>query len=329
MAKASKLPSNLAFTGTFSVTTGVMSGADADGNVIGPVEVQEKTIRGTLSNAKQAKDVNNQTKLEHANIQRVDTAELPVGADHLLVEYSLKVTPNLWRPASCNEKAFRDNLDTYVRTFTEKGGMKTLARLYVEQMLSDEWLWRNKDALSIQITATGRARGIDDIVVKRDVLDGTGDSIDPLVDLVADVMENQRRVAFIRLKALVELERLAEVYPSQEFVDGESGQGSKSKTLFVINTKDNKRQAAMHSQKLGNALRRIDNWHGDASGRTIAVEMYGVDQERHAAYRKKDNSFYDYLRDLPGLIASLEEEGVSDEHLYFTACLVRGGVFGE
>ena len=64
-----------------------------------------------------------------------------------------------------------------------------------------------------------------------------------------------------------------EIYPSEELVL-EKGKGKKSKVLYSV---DN--IAAMHSQKIGNALRTIDTWYPDydtAGVGPIAIETYGA-----------------------------------------------------
>lgn len=49
--------------------------------------------------------------------------------------------------------------------------------------------------------------------------------------------------------------KVKEVYPSEELVL-DKGKGERSKILYHVND-----VAAMHSQKLGNALRTIDTWY--------------------------------------------------------------------
>lgn len=48
-----------------------------------------------------------------------------------------------------------------------------------------------------------------------------------------------------------------EVYPSEELIlDKNNNKNKKSKVLYAV-----KDHAAMHSQKIGNALRSIDTWY--------------------------------------------------------------------
>ena len=90
--------------------------------------------------------------------------------------------------------------------------------------------------------------------------------------------------------------------------------------------------AAMHSQKVGNALRSIDTWYPEfsdeqASAGPIAIEPYGAVTNLGKAYRtpKDKQDFYTFF----DAFARGEKLGrIEDEH-YVMAILVRGGVFGE
>ena len=87
--------------------------------------------------------------------------------------------------------------------------------------------------------------------------------------------------------------------------------------------------AAMHSQKISNALRTIDTWYPDYEDGIgpIAIETYGSVTALGRAYRTpKDKKDFYTLFDAwsTGNELSCEE----DEH-YVMAVLVRGGVFGQ
>ena len=102
-----------------------------------------------------------------------------------------------------------------------------------------------------------------------------------------------------------------------------TGSGDKSKYLYQLNG-----QAAMHSQKIGNALRTIDTWHPETEEvGPIAVEPYGSVTNRGKAYRqpKEKTDFYNLLDNwlLKDKAPELEQQH------YVMAMLVRGGVFGE
>lgn len=89
--------------------------------------------------------------------------------------------------------------------------------------------------------------------------------------------------------------------------------------------------AALHSQKVGNALRTIDTWYPDATELglgPIAVEPYGSVTSRGKAYRqpKVKMDFYTLLDNW--VVKGKAPEEVEQQH-YVMATLIRGGVFGE
>jgi len=87
--------------------------------------------------------------------------------------------------------------------------------------------------------------------------------------LIADGLTGKTHV-LLQVTAFVCVGAGQEVFPSQELIlDRELGQ--KRKTLYDVD-----KVAAIHSQKIGNALRTIDTWYegADENG-PIAVEPYG------------------------------------------------------
>jgi len=115
-----------------------------------------------------------------------------------------------------------------------------------------------------------------------------------------------------------------EVFPSQELVLDRS-RGDKSKTLYDVDS-----VAAMHSQKIGNALRTVDTWYpadNEQELGPIAVEPYGSVTTQGTAYRqpKAKVDFYNLLDNW-----ILKDEKPTPEQQHFVmATLIRGGVFGE
>lgn len=118
-----------------------------------------------------------------------------------------------------------------------------------------------------------------------------------------------------------------EIFPSQELIL-DRARGDKSKTLYSIGEE---KHAAIHSQKIGNALRTIDTWYpapedGSDLG-PIAVEPYGSVTTQGTAYRqpKQKVDFYNLLDNW-----LLKDQAPSIENQHFVmATLIRGGVFGD
>jgi CRISPR-associated protein Csy3 len=130
---------------------------------------------------------------------------------------------------------------------------------------------------------------------------------------------------FLKVNAFVKLGQGQEVFPSQELILDKSGndKGKKSKVLYEVDG-----IAAVHSQKVGNALRTIDTWYADQPDLgPIAVEPYGSVTSRGKAYRqpadKKD--FYTLLDNWIGK----DKTPAPEQQHFVVATFIRGGVFGK
>lgn len=83
--------------------------------------------------------------------------------------------------------------------------------------------------------------------------------------------------------------------------------------------------AAMHSQKIGNALRTIDTWYPNAE-EPIAVEPYGSVTSKGVAFRKPMDKT-DFYTLFDNWILKNNEPQIEQKN-YILAMLIRGGVFG-
>ncbi len=114
------------------------------------------------------------------------------------------------------------------------------------------------------------------------------------------------------------------MFPSQELIL-DKAKTSKSKTLYSVSN-----IAAMHSQKIGNALRSIDTWYLDADQNgPIAVEPYGSVTTQGRAYRqpklKEKGDFYTLF---DNWLVKDQAPPMEQQH-FVMATLIRGGVFGD
>ena len=70
------------------------------------LKLQEKSVRGTISNrlktAKEADPAKLDASIENANIQTVDYCALPNDKDTLKVRFTLKVLSGVQTPSACN-----------------------------------------------------------------------------------------------------------------------------------------------------------------------------------------------------------------------------------
>ncbi|MBU1391709.1 MAG: type I-F CRISPR-associated protein Csy3 [Gammaproteobacteria bacterium] len=319
-------PSVLAFEAKLLPSDALMFAGNWDENVWQPIIVGEKAVRGTISNRLKAATANDPAKLDaevsKANLQTVDIAALPHHTDTLKLVFTLRILSDLHIPSTCNDPAYQQALAAKVKQYQIETQFSELAKRYAQNIANGRFLWRNRvgaQAVKIVVTANNQHFTFDSYDFNlRDFADDQ--QINDLAKIIQfGLMEKH---ALIKVEAYSQLGQGQAVFPSQELVMG-GGKGDKSKFLYQLDG-----QAAMHSQKIGNALRTIDTWHPDFEEiGPIAVEPYGSVTNRGAAYRqpKEKNDFYNLLDAwmLKDKIPSIEQQH------YVMAMLIRGGVFGE
>ena len=128
---------------------------------------------------------------------------------------------------------------------------------------------------------------------------------------------------FLEIEAFALIGNGQEIYPSEELVL-DKGKKKKSKILYEVEG-----TAALHSQKIGNALRTIDTWYPTEEGDIgpIAIEPYGAVTPRGTAYRAGSASFYAIFDNYS--INDQKPLPEADQAHYVMAVLIRGGVFGQ
>ena len=326
MAEKIKNPSVLAFEAKLVPSDALMFSGSWKQDQWEPILVGEKAVRGTISNRLKAALANDPTKLDaevsKANLQTVDVAALPGNSDTLKLTFSLRVLPELDTPSTCNNPDYQKLLSDKVKAYQETHTFEVLAQRYAENIANGRFLWRNRvgaEELEIQVESGD----------KRFVFNGYDFSLKDFssslqVMELADIIKQglSKKAVFIKVTAYSRIGEGQPVYPSQELVMG-GGKGDKSKFLYQLNG-----QAAMHSQKIGNALRTIDTWHPYVEDvGPIAIEPYGSVTNRGAAYRQPKENM-DFYKLLDGWMLKDKEPAVEQQH-YIMAMLIRGGVFGE
>lgn len=301
-----------------------------------PLRLREKAVRGTISNRLSSKDAQDALKLDakidKPNLQRVDSAYLPMDRDTLAVEFSLRILGKVGHPAACNSTEYARALAAIVDEYVREHGFEELSSRYAENLANGRFLWRNRiGAESVEVVV----KHIDNLHEKevgtfdshafdlRSFNQGTATA--PLAKLIKRALESSEST-LLKIVAFARVGAGQEVFPSQELVldQGTDKEGRKSKFLYSVED-----QAAMHSQKLGNALRTIDTWYpaADEFG-PIAIEPYGSVTSRGRAFRqpKEKIDFYTLL-DNWVLRGRAPVEAVQKH--YIMATIIRGGVFGE
>ncbi|ENK6896058.1 type I-F CRISPR-associated protein Csy3 [Escherichia albertii] len=320
MAKAPvavKTASVLAFERKLATSDAVMYAGNWQGNEWQPIEIQEKAVRGTISNRLKNTITSDPTKLDaeiqKANLQRVDVAALPVDADTLKVIFTLRVLGNLSSPSVCND----------IEGYISEHGFKELALRYALNLANGRFLWRNRigaEQIQVKVTANNKSWTFNSHDFSLRQFDQGQSSVTKLAAIIEQGLSGKEWV-MLTVEAQVRLGAGQEVFPSQELVlDSNS---SKSRVLYQVAG-----IAGIHSQKIGNALRTIDTWHPKVNELgAIAVEPYGSVTSRGVACRQPKEKL-DFYTLLDNWVTKGMKPEVEQQH-YVMAVLIRGGVFGE
>lgn len=319
------LPSVLAFSRKLEVSDALMTSglwSDIDkSDKWQSIALHEKRNRATKSQYG-AKD----EEKSEPNLSWGDDAVLPHDADTLRVKFTLKILGQLEDPTACNSPEFEERVNQVVRVYREKHQFKVLATRYANNIANGRFLWRNRvgaESISIKVKHSSQTWEFDvykDRYQLNEFAPIPNDSNHPFAQLIAVIQNGLQRDGFeyLEITAFAKLGLGQHVWPSQEMVLN-IPKGEKSKILFKLND-----CAAMHSEKIGNALRTIDTWYADdTNAKAIAIEPYGSVTSRGEAHRISRNDFYtlflNWLND--------NEISVDQQH-YVMATLIRGGVFG-
>ncbi|MDT8893134.1 type I-F CRISPR-associated protein Csy3 [Halomonas sp. I1] len=311
--------------------------------------IREKSVRGTISN--RLKDTSKEHKdpakldaaIEKPNLQTVDVATLPHNTDTLMARFTLRVLGGAGIPSACNNADYQAKLQQAVADYVKTHGFGELARRYAHNLANGRFLWRNRvGAEQVEVRIRRMEKGH---VAKEWTFDALSLSLrgfdsdtqtSELAQDIADALAGERHL-ILEVIAFSHVGNGQEVFPSQELIVDQSQTRTvngkaikKSKTLYTVKVGEQD-IAAIHTQKLGNAIRTIDTWYpAPADGSDlgpIAVEPYGSVTTQGTAYRqpKQKVDFYSLLDNW-----MLKDQVPNTEQQHFVmATLIRGGVFGE
>ena len=292
--------------------------------------VREKAVRGTMSNRQKAAVVADPAKLDQEvqkpNLQTVDTAALPFEHDTLAVHFTLRVLGNM-QPSACNDSDYREALMEKVKQYNDATEYEALSYLYAENIANGRFLWRNRvgaEAVEVQVKAGDKKWVFDAQSFSLRELGQKNSELSELAQLVQMALSTSQ-TAFLNVTGYVKLGMGQEVFPSQELLlDSDK---TKSKILYSLsNQGGEENRAAMHSQKIGNALRTIDIWHPEFEQvGPIAAETFGAVTSNGKAYRNNKTDFYTLL---DNWVLKDQAPPIEQQH-YVMAVLLRGGVFGK
>jgi len=310
-----------------------------------PILLKAKIERGTVVNRLKpteedaaALNLND----ERANIQTVDCADLPAHHDTMRLQFTLRIRPKFWGPSACDSPSYLEGFKKAMEAYLDKKeGMGILAQRYARNIANGRFLWRNRrsaDEVEVRVEALEKGKptppwtfdSFSEPFCDMGKMEACseGDALSSLSQLVEKGL--LEKYVLLRVTAFARVGAGQSVFPSQEFIQKPEGvkakKGDKSKTLYSVNG-----VAALHSQKIGNAIRTIDNWYsGAAANGPISVEAYGSVTSMARAWRKSANKedFYTLL-DRWVLKNEWPRTESGDQSHYVIAMLIRGGVFGE
>lgn len=308
------------FTQTNSANTGQKPQA---------VVINEKSVRGTISNRLKNAITEDPVKLdaeiEKPNLQKVDSASLNEDCDTLIVSFSCKVLPFTGKPNVCNSQAYQEKMMAVVEGYLNEHGVSELARRYAINIANARWLWRNRvgaESVTVTVHCGEEALTFNAKDINLQDFDAQSDDLTTLASWIAQGLTGEKFIIlYIKATALVGYGQ--EVYPSQELILDTGNQ--KSKVLYQINGK-----AGMHSQKISNAIRTIDNWYPDAEF-PIAIEPYGAVTTLGKAFRQPSRTAgegMDFYSLFDAWVLRDTTPQPEQQH-YVMGVLLRGGVFGK
>ena len=335
-ADSLKTASVLAFERKLDVSDGLFYGGKWEAReeyaLWKPLEIQEKSIRGTISNRATAAHKKDPAKLnadiQKPNLQRVDFCALRSEEDTLCLRYTLRVLPAVHGPAACNNSAYQAKLLEMVQGYSSEVGFAELGLRYAMNLANGRYLWRNR--LSAEMLDVRISHVVEGMVKQSWSFNGfnvsvkefsSNEKVDELGQVIAAGLAGDSRYTLLEVVAFARCGLGQEVYPSQELIL-DRGKEMKSKTLYSVQD-----VAGMHSQKLGNAIRTIDTWYPDsAEFGPIPVEPYGAVTSMGRAFRQpKDKmDFYSFLDKW----ALKDEKPAVEQQHFVMANFIRGGVFG-
>jgi len=345
MAEKENIASVLAFEKKLVPSDGCMYGAEWDKREEQsiPLKIIEKSVRGTISNRPNKKDyaafekdpLKLDAKVENPNLQTVDACALKTEQDTLKFHFTLKVLGGVEYPSACNNSAFNQTYKKAANDYISREGFTELSKRYALNIANARFLWRNRvgaEEIEVQVKALNKG------VEKLWIFDATNfttrnfdcndSQVNSLAEQIASALSDENSYLMLEINCFAKVGKAQEVYPSQELVlDKGSSKSNKSKILYSVDG-----IAAMHSQKIGNALRTIDTWYPEfddleTSAGPIAIETYGAVTNLGKAYRTPKNK-HDFYTFFDKFARGEKLDNIEDEH-YVMAVLVRGGVFGE
>ncbi|MEX7509713.1 type I-F CRISPR-associated protein Csy3, partial [Acinetobacter baumannii] len=159
-------------------------------------------------------------------------------------------------PSACNNEIFLKSYQSVANNYIQQYGFTELAKRYALNIANARFLWRNRvgaEKVEVVVTINDQpAVTFNALEYPLHDFDHIDEKVQNLANQIAQALKGETPYLLIKVEAYALVGKAQEVYPSEELVL-DKGKGDKSKILYQV-----KDVAAMHSQKIGNALRTID-----------------------------------------------------------------------
>jgi CRISPR-associated protein Csy3 len=264
------------------------------------------------------------------NLQVINYACVPAGCDALLLEFTTTFMGNARSPKSCSgdglgQGNMKESVDMLMSLYADLKGFEELAYRYLKSIIDGKPLWRNK-TMSDEVVCTINVKGMTESKFTGSARKPAKfEKCHPLVKKVAKVLATPGESICLRINLMVDLPEGIEVFPSQCYIPEEKGR------ILATVERDGVRQGIIHQQKIGNAIRTIDDWYPNAVY-PIAVEPLGIDRKLDIAMRvaAKTDLYMQLKNNILGYIKDMQKtKSIPDQVHYIAACFVRGGVFNK
>lgn len=273
--------------------------------------------------------------LAFSNPQFIEECYVPFDTNQIYCTFSLRIHANSLTPEICSDPETRQTLQTLSRVYRELKGYQELAIRIAKNILMGTWLWRNRHCRSIAIevnTSDNQKINVENAFrlswnARWDKPSKT--ALELLSQFIANALVSNNACHYMDVKARLDVGWGDEVFPSQEFLD-EKQSGMPSKRLARGIFANGQETAAFHSQKIGAALQRIDDWYDGDADIPLRINEYGADRDyliarRHPFFK---NDFYFLLSKAEHWIEQMQKNNeIPNEVHFLISVLMKGGLF--
>lgn len=358
-ASSDKLPGVLSFQRGFVLSDGLFFNLEPSEShpqelvKASAVRVIRHGIRGANAHTKEGKD--------NSNIQRTESAKTSTRAAGVLVQFFLRSLPAHELLYACTDMDYRAKLSRFIQAYFQPGvaEFEDVCLRYARNILRGSWLWRNRVLGSVSIAAQ-----VGEHVYRETPRKLEGDLFDP-ASFTEDEKGLARAIAqgfvaplgaapVIAVQARIEFgfQGEVEVFPSQNMVTSKPDGFARSlykvdmlsrsqlREILQSSRKDGNQagefaadmivmgHAALRDQKIGNAIRTIDNWYeGAAPMVPIAIEPTGASLSFNQEMRGAKEQANALLKRIDEFAPT--QGAYSKEAAFLIALMIRGGVFSE